>query len=128
MRSHALVVAVLAGAAHSQRDNNTSACDFYAKALFGASNATTQKNLLTALVNTVVIGNYTTPNHNAVPGILATDATYNGTKVSLGKYFDGSMKVTNTGKSHGVAVNFLDGGGADPLKQSKPANGPKSHQ
>ena len=129
MKSQILcLVAALAVAVHSQRPNSTSVCDYYANALFGASNVTTQSGLLTALVNTVVIGNYTTPNHNAVPGILATDATYNGTKVDLAKYFDGSMRVTNTGKSHGVSVNFLDGGGADPLKKSEPASGKKSHQ
>lgn len=128
MKYHIIHAAFLASAVSGQRPSSTSICDYYSNALFNASNATTQGTLLTALVNTAVIGNYTMPNHNAVAGILATDATYNGTKVNLLKYFDGSLKSTNTGKSKGVSVNFLDGGGAAPLKMNKPANDKGSAQ
>ncbi len=62
-----------------------------------------------------------------VPGILAK-GTFNGTEVNLLPFFDGTLKTTNRGGSSGVSVNFLDGGGAAPLKQNKPANDETSNQ
>lgn len=92
-----------------------------------STNGTTQATLLTALVNTALIGNYSPlgGKHN-VSGILA-NGTYNGTQVSLLKYFDGSLKSTNV-NNNATAVNFLDGGGAAPLKQNKAANDDSSRQ
>ena len=123
-----LAVVAAASGAVMERPSNASICDYYTTALFNVSNATTQDTLLTALVNTAVIGNYTQPNMLAVPGILAADAKYNGTKVDLLSYFDGSKFSTNTGGDHGATVNFLDGGGAEPLKMNKPANDKRSKQ
>jgi len=62
-----------------------------------------------------------------VPGILAP-GEFNGTKVELLPYFDGTMKSTNEEGDKGVSVNFLDGGGAAPLKENKPANDTSSSQ
>ena len=111
-----------------QRPENTSICDFYTTALLKENNATNQMTLLTLLVNTAVIGNYTTPNVGVVvPGILAM-GDYNGTKVNLLPYFDGGLMSTNAGGTSGVAMNFLDDGGAKPLMADKPANGTSSNQ
>jgi len=106
---------------------NMSVCDKYTTALLKDNNATNQYTLLTLLVNTVVIGNYTKPNMNAVPGILAK-GTYEGVDVNLLPYFDGSLKSNNRGGSSGVAINFLDDGGATPLMMNMPANGTTSNQ
>jgi len=119
--------AALVGSALAQRPANTSICDFYTTALLTDNNATNQYTLLTLIVNTVVIGNYTQPNKNAVPGILASNATFNGTKVNLVPYFSGGFVSTNQG-GKAVSTNFLDGGGAAPLKQNKPANDMTSNQ
>jgi hypothetical protein len=91
------------------------------------NNATNQLTLLTLLVNTAVIGNYTQPNHNAVPGILNPHATFNGSSVNLVQYFSGALKSTN---ENGIpsSANFLDDGGAVPLMMNKPANGTSSRQ
>ncbi len=62
-----------------------------------------------------------------VPGILAA-GTFNGNQVDLLPYFSGGLQSTNRGGSSGVSVNFLDGGGADPLKNNKPANSDSSSQ
>lgn len=62
-----------------------------------------------------------------VPGIL-TAGKYNGTAVNLLPYFDGSLMSTNQGGSSGVSTNFLDGGGAAPLKKNMPANDKTSNQ
>ena len=62
-----------------------------------------------------------------VPGIIAK-GTFNGTAVNLLPFFDGTLNSTNRGGSSGVSVNFLDGGGAEPLKMNKPANDEQSNQ
>ncbi|KAH0602093.1 hypothetical protein MHUMG1_00972 [Metarhizium humberi] len=111
----------------AQRPKDQSICDYYTTVLLKTNNATNQATLLTLLVNTVVIGNYTMPNHNAVPGILAP-GEIDGKKVNLAPYFNGDLASTNTGGKMGESVNFLDGGGAAPLKENKPANDNTSHQ
>jgi hypothetical protein len=120
--------AVLATVASAQRPANESICDYYTTALLKTNNATNQMTLLTLLVNTAVIGNYTQPNVGVhVPGILA-NGTYNGTAVNLLPYFSGGLLSSNEGGSSGVSVNFLDDGGAAPLMMNKPANGTTSKQ
>lgn len=70
----------------------------------------------------------TTPNVGiTVAGILAP-GKFNGTDVNLMPYFNGDLKTSNRGGDAGVSVNFLDGGGAEPLKNNKPANDDKSNQ
>jgi hypothetical protein len=134
MRTSTFVAAALAGLAAAQRPANTSICDYYTTALLKNNTAANQYTILTLLVNTVVIGNYTKPNISgvtfpdvAVPGILA-NGTYMGTPVNLLPYFDGGLASSNRGGSSGVAVNFLDGGGAAPLEMNMPANGTGSNQ
>lgn len=124
----ALVAAAAAGSALAQRPSNTSICDYYTTALLKENNATNQYTLLTLVVNTAVIGNYTQPNVGvSVPGILNPNGTYNGTKVNLVPYFNGGLASTNdNGKA--VARNFLDGGGAAPLMKNMPAEDMNSNQ
>lgn len=70
----------------------------------------------------------TTPNVGiSVPGILAT-GIYNGTEVNLLPYFNGELASSNRGGSEGVSINFLDGGGAAPIKMNMPANDTTSNQ
>lgn len=124
-----LVMLAMAGAAVAQRPSNVSICDYYTTALLKDNNATNQYTLLTLLVNTAVIGNYTQPNVGvAVPGILNPNGTYNGTNVNLVPYFNGGLASSNRGGNAGVAVNFLDGGGAAPLTKNLPADDNTSKQ
>jgi len=120
-----LATMALAGSAVAQ--SNSSLCDKYTTALLMNNTADNQLTLLTLLVNTVVIGNYTKPNHNAVPGILAK-GNVNGTDVNLLPYFNGGLASSNRGGDSGVSVNFLDDGGAVPLMMNMPANGTSSNQ
>jgi hypothetical protein len=123
MRASIYVLSALSALVTAQRPANMSICDYYTTALLKENNATNQMTLLTLVVNTAVIGNYTMPNVGiAVPGILAA-GTYNGTAVNLLPYFDGSYKSSNRGGSSGVSVNFLDDGGAAPLMKNMPSNG-----
>ncbi|EME40748.1 hypothetical protein DOTSEDRAFT_74325 [Dothistroma septosporum NZE10] len=120
-------LAAASTAAAQSRPANESICDYYTTALLKENNATNQETLLTLVVNTAVIGNYTKPNVGIkVPGILAP-GTGNYTGVNLLPYFNGGLVSTNdngTAKS----VNFLDDGGATPLMMNKPANGTSSAQ
>ncbi|UKZ77029.1 hypothetical protein TrVFT333_004745 [Trichoderma virens FT-333] len=128
MKFSTILVAVAASAANAQRPTNVSICDYYTTALLKENTAENQLTLLTLLVNTVVIGNYTAPNVGVkVPGILAP-GHINGKAVNLLPYFNGELASTNTGGSHGESVNFLDGGGAAPLMKNKPANDESSRQ
>ncbi|KAK8249283.1 hypothetical protein IWZ00DRAFT_571362 [Phyllosticta capitalensis] len=128
----AVAMAVVEVAA--QRPANTSVCDYYTTALLGNNSAANQATVLTLLVNTAVVGNYTKPSIPGVewpdvpvPGILAP-GTVNGTAVNLLPYFNGGLASSNRGGSSGVVVNFLDDGGALPLMMNKPANGTRSNQ
>lgn len=51
-----------------------------------------------------------------------------GEQVNLLPYFSGGLASTNTGGMVGQSVNFLDGGGAAPLMENKPANDEDSRQ
>ncbi|KAL0933633.1 uncharacterized protein CTRU02_210432 [Colletotrichum truncatum] len=124
----AAVTLALLGNAVAQRPTDTPICDYYTTALLKDNSAQNQYTLLTLLVNTVVIGNYTTPNVGVkVPGILAP-GVYNNANVNLLPYFNGELKSSNRGGSSGVSVNFLDGGGAAPLMKNMAANDEKSKQ
>ncbi|KAI1182872.1 hypothetical protein F5B17DRAFT_435181 [Nemania serpens] len=126
--SKSVTLAVVANTVHAQRPENTSICDYYTTALLKDNTASNQATLLTLVVNTVVIGNYTQPNVGIkVAGILAP-GQFNGTDVNLLPYFTGELASSNRGGDHGVSVNFLDDGGAEPLKNNKPANSDSSSQ
>ena len=115
------------GSALAGRPSDVSICDYYTTALLKEDTPANQYTLLTLLVNTAVIGNYTMPNVGvALPGILAP-ATYNGEAVSLLKYFNGCLFSTNT-NGMPSSVNFLDGGGAAALMQDLPAFTMSSNQ
>lgn len=62
-----------------------------------------------------------------VPGVLAA-GMYNGTMVDLAPYFNGALASSNRGGKTGVAINFLDGGGAAPIMMNMPANDTTSNQ
>jgi len=122
------IATVLSAASLAVAQTQPSICDKYTTALLKNNTAENQYTLLTLLVNTAVIGNYTKPNVGImVPGILAK-GTYNGTAVNLLPYFNGALNSTNNGGSVGVSQNFLDGGGATPLMMNMPANNTMSAQ
>ncbi|PVH71580.1 hypothetical protein DL98DRAFT_395447, partial [Cadophora sp. DSE1049] len=123
-----LKILALVAAASTVAAQTPSFCDKYTIALFKDNTAVNQYKLLTAVVNTAVIGNYSeTANGAVVPGILAP-AQVGGVAVDLLPYFNGVLASTNQGGSSGVAVNFFDDGGASALKAGRPANGNTSRQ
>ncbi|WPG97369.1 Hypothetical protein R9X50_00014400 [Acrodontium crateriforme] len=117
------------------RPSSTSICDYYTTGLLKDNTAKNQYALLTLLVNTAVIGNYTEPSNGVlVPGILNPKGMYNGVPVNLLPYFNGCFVSTNTGEAYDLknnppkSVNFLDGGGAAPLMNNMPASDMTSAQ
>jgi hypothetical protein len=116
------ILALSASVAVAQRPANTSICDYYTTALLKENNATNQYTLLTLVVNTALIGNYTQPNVGIVVNGILKPGKYNGTDINLLPYFDGSLKSTNRGGS-ATNLSFLDDGGADPLLKNMPSNG-----
>lgn len=108
----------------AQRPTNTSICDYYTPLLLGTNTAPNQLLLITLLVNTFVIGNYTTPNVGLPCAGIAAPALYNGTTIALLPYFTGAYNSTNEGGDSGVGgVLFLDDGGAGPLGKNMGSNG-----
>lgn len=104
-----------------------SLCGKYTAALFKEDTAANEAKLLTALVNTVVIGNYTeSKTGKAIPGILKP-GMQDGKEVNLAPYFSGALKSSNEG-GKAVCKNFLDGGAAEPLMKNMPANDKTSNQ
>lgn len=124
-----LLSLVSAAPAAQTRDANTPICDFYTVALFKENSEANQNKLLTALVNTVVIGNFSaTANGKVVSGILGP-TNFGGESFDLTPFFTG--KQGKTANINGVAlenINFLDGGGKDALILGKPSNDPNSRQ
>ena len=111
----------------AQRPSSTSICDYYTSALLKENTGTNQYMVLTLVVNTALIGNYTQPNVGiSVPGIL-NKGEYGGEAIDLLPYFDGGLVSTNNNNMSSV-MSFLDGGGAVPLMQNKPANDTTSNQ
>ncbi|KAJ3329046.1 hypothetical protein HDU93_001160 [Gonapodya sp. JEL0774] len=94
----------------------------YTTAVFTNNTSANQLTLLTLLVNTVIIGNYSPAADPTVlvPGILSSSG-------GLAKYFTGAEKTTNRNNVP-TAVNFLDGGGAAPLLNNTPAIDMTSNQ
>jgi hypothetical protein len=82
-----------------------------------------QLKLITTLVNTAMMGNYTeTVNNKIVKGIFGQ-----GQKFDLTGFFTGTQNNVNGGKTANVngkaqSVNFLDGGGVEALKLGKASN------
>lgn len=129
MHFRSWISAVLSASAvlASPARRDMSICDKYTTALLKDNTPANQYTLLTLVVNTVVIGNYTQPNVGiTVPGILAP-ADYMGEQVNLLPYFNGCLESTNVNNMP-ESVNFLDGGGAAPLKMNMPANDTTSNQ
>lgn len=129
MKSFAFGIAIVLlslSACIAQRPSSASICDYYTPRILGEDNAQSQLLLVTLLVNTFVIGNYTTPNTGVSVHGFAAPGIYNGTSIALLPYFTGAYNSTNEGGSTGVRKLFLDDGGAIPLQKNMSSNGDAS--
>jgi hypothetical protein len=109
----------------TNRPENVTVCDFYTEKTIGKITPANQQLLMTLVLHSALLGPYS--KYNTVPVHDFTGALkprqFQGMDVDLNPYFNGAFASTNTGKGHGVAVNFLDDGGLEAARQSKPGNG-----
>ncbi|RDL35426.1 uncharacterized protein BP5553_07357 [Venustampulla echinocandica] len=68
-------------------------------------------DVTSALINTAIIGSYTKLNTIKVVGGILAPGTFNGTKVDIAPYLNGSHVSTNTSDNVRRFVNFLDDDG-----------------
>jgi hypothetical protein len=113
----------IVGSAFAQRPSTTPICDYYSKSILGTNTASSQSLLITLLINTVVLGNYTTPNIGISVHGIASPIVYNGKYINLLSYFDGSLNSTNTGGTSGAYKPLLDDGAATALAMNMSSNG-----
>ncbi|KAG4442404.1 hypothetical protein IFR05_002106 [Cadophora sp. M221] len=114
----------------AQRPANVTICDYYSEKILGEKTATSQKLLLTILMNTVVLGNYTTPNVGISVHGIAAPGVQDGKDVNLLPYFTGALLSTTPPVNSDVGASklFLDDGGADSLKLNMSSVGTTSAQ
>jgi hypothetical protein len=97
-----------------QRPNGETLCDYYAVLLYSAYSSVTQFYLIQEIVTLAFIGGSSLPNASqSLTGIL-NPGTYLNTSVDLGGFFNASLLSSNV-NNEPAAVNWLDGGGTQPL-------------
>jgi hypothetical protein len=109
-----IALVVLFGVSLAQRHTDQTICDYYALLLYSANSSITQFYLIQEIVTLAFIGGSSLPNASPnLTGIL-NPGTYNGTSVDLGGFFNRSLLSSNVNNGP-AAVNWLDGGGTQPL-------------
>ncbi|EFZ02935.1 hypothetical protein MAA_00009 [Metarhizium robertsii ARSEF 23] len=110
----ALLTLLLGRVILADRPNDQSICDYYASQRYGASNSTTQLRLMQGIVAYAYAGGNTLPNPATNSTGIFNPGQFNGYNVYLRPWFDGSKATTNL-NNQAVGVNWLDGGGTEPL-------------
>ncbi|KID93313.1 hypothetical protein MAJ_10722, partial [Metarhizium majus ARSEF 297] len=110
----ALLTLLLGRGILADRPNDQSICDYYASQRYGASNSTTQLHLMQGIVAYAYAGGNTLPNPATNSTGIFNPGQFNGYNVYLRPWFDGSKATTNL-NNQAVGVDWLDGGGTEPL-------------
>ncbi|KAF5125184.1 hypothetical protein E5D57_009870 [Metarhizium anisopliae] len=110
----ALLTLLLGRGILADRPNDQSICDYYASQRYGASNSTTQLRLMQGIVAYAYAGGNTLPNPATNSTGIFNPGQFNGYNVYLRPWFDGSKATTNL-NNQAVGVDWLDGGGTEPL-------------
>lgn len=134
----ALVLASVASPVVADRPGDTSICDYYASEMYGASNVTTQLKLMESIIAYAYAGGRTVPKALKNSTGIFNVGAYEDSVVYLRPWFDGTSMLHKQKKATGqfpvstrtntcvpekttnlndqaVAMNWLDGGGTDPL-------------
>lgn len=109
----------------ADRPENVTACDFYTKKTIGEITPANQQLLMALVLHSALLGPYSKYNTIHVDDFTGAllPRQFQGSYVDLRPYFNGAFASANTGKGSGEAVNFLDDGGLEAARQSKPGNG-----
>lgn len=104
------LLASFAKIVRSQRPDNESICDYYAKTLYGSNTNETQFRLIQSIVTVAYAGplGIITNGSSNLTGIW-NPGSYQGTAVNLMPFFDGSLDSTNLNGAP-VGVNWTDSG------------------
>ena len=115
------LITILIANVVAQRPGGVSICDYYAEQLYGANRSDTQLRLVQTIVAAAFGGGSSLPGASSLlTGILnpgtytPTSGLYQAINVDLRPWFNGSLQSTNL-NNQGVGVNWLDGGGLEPL-------------
>jgi len=109
-----VILAVLFGLSLAQRPSNASTCDYYATTLYGSNSSDTQFQLIQGIIALAFGGSFNLSNISSdITGIL-NPGTFQNLTVDLRPWFNGSIDSTNL-NNQAVGIDWLDGGGADPL-------------
>jgi hypothetical protein len=106
--------AILFGLSLAQRPTNSSTCDYYAQSLYGANNGTTQFQLIQGIIALAFGGGFNLSNVSSEITGIFNPGTFQNLTVDLRPWFNGSIDSTNL-NNQPVGINWLDGGGTDPL-------------
>ncbi|CAG8953770.1 hypothetical protein HYFRA_00006661 [Hymenoscyphus fraxineus] len=106
-------LALLLGTTFGQRPADATICDYYTVKLYGSNTTESQNKLMQGIISMAWGGGAGIPNTSDITGIL-NPGTFQGTNLNLGSYFDGSKASSNL-NNVAVGINWLDGGGTQPL-------------
>ncbi|OAA41641.1 hypothetical protein NOR_05149 [Metarhizium rileyi] len=98
----------------SSRKDSQSICDYYAEKRYGENNITTQLHLMQGIVAYAYAGGQSLPHPNENSTGIFNKGKFNDQQVFLRSWFDGSKAISNV-NGHPAKVNWLDGGGLEPL-------------
>ncbi|KAJ3486397.1 hypothetical protein NLG97_g6624 [Lecanicillium saksenae] len=110
-----LLLALVAQPAAAERQDGTSICDYYAQKQYGENSMTTQLKLMSSIVAFAYAGGDKMKGADGNATGIFRSGMIGSDVVVLRGYFDGSMKTSNF-NDEPAAVNWLDGGGVEPLQ------------
>ncbi|KAM3438553.1 hypothetical protein NHJ13734_004113 [Beauveria thailandica] len=111
----ALLLASSIQPAAATRADGTPICDYYAKELYGDNTKSNQLKLMTSIVAFAYAGGEKLKNADKNSTGIFNVGSLDSKALYLRPYFDGTMNTTNL-NDQAVALNWLDGGGVDPLR------------
>ena len=115
-----ILVALIISSTLAQRPDNATYCDYYAERKYGANDSDAQFQLIQSIVVLAFGGGFNLSNYTSNltgilnPGTYLNPETHEYLGVDLHPWFDGSLDTTNS-NGYALGVNWLDGGGLDPL-------------
>ncbi|KAJ3496363.1 hypothetical protein NLG97_g2719 [Lecanicillium saksenae] len=109
-----LLVGAILDTTQAQRPSSQSICDYYATKRYGANNITTQQLLMQSIVSLAYAGGSELSNALSGSAGIFNHGQFKGQDVFLRPWFDGSKPTTNL-NDQPVGVDWLDGGGTQPL-------------
>ncbi|KAI8626191.1 hypothetical protein F5Y19DRAFT_229538 [Xylariaceae sp. FL1651] len=110
----ALLLAVAANVAFSQRPENATICDYYATEKYGTNSSDTQFQLMQHIVALAFGGGSGLPNASEDSTGILNPGSFDGQAVYLRSWFDGSKATTNL-NNQPVGIDWMDGGAQEPL-------------